>query len=89
MTEYCGIVARPLEEVPEELPQVEWSAQKNIHMSTTNGFGKITFNVEQIGGTKPAKVSRQQTPLSYHCILWILIATPSNFSYGIAKASVL
>ena len=49
----------PNEIITEELPKlnITWNAEDCLVKSATNSFGKIDFNVEQVGGKKPAKVS--------------------------------
>ncbi|CAG5125692.1 unnamed protein product [Candidula unifasciata] len=58
--EYISL-ARRLEDILTETlpaPKVKWSAKDDFTKSVTNAFGKIDFNIEQIGGKKPAKYVR-------------------------------
>ncbi|GFS07556.1 transient receptor potential cation channel subfamily M member 6 [Elysia marginata] len=50
----------PNEIITEELPKlnITWNAEDCLVKSSTNAFGKIDFNVEQVGGKKPAKYIR-------------------------------
>lgn len=38
------------------LPLIPWNKDEVFQISPTNAFGRMQFNVEQIGGQKPAKV---------------------------------
>ena len=48
----------PFRKINVELPPTtsKWTPEDCLHKSKTNAFGKITFNIEQVGGKKPAKV---------------------------------
>ncbi|XP_046549419.1 LOW QUALITY PROTEIN: transient receptor potential cation channel subfamily M member 3-like [Haliotis rubra] len=56
--EYVDMVKNERAKPPEEMPKVSWSADQAIQTFTTNAFGKISFDIEQIGGMKPAKYIR-------------------------------
>ncbi|XP_071090476.1 transient receptor potential cation channel subfamily M member-like 2 [Haliotis cracherodii] len=56
--EYADIVKNERAKPPEDMPKVAWNAGKAIQTFTTNAFGKISFDIEQIGGMKPAKYIR-------------------------------
>ncbi|GFO25839.1 calpain-5 [Plakobranchus ocellatus] len=59
----------PNEVITEELPKlnITWDAEDCLVKSATNSFGKIDFNVEQVGGKKPAKAS------VFGCVITIVI----------------
>ncbi|XP_041370086.1 transient receptor potential cation channel subfamily M member 1-like isoform X2 [Gigantopelta aegis] len=57
-SELIKIVAKAESDPPEKLPNVPWNEEECLRKSTTNAFGKIAFNIEQIGGRKPAKYIR-------------------------------
>ncbi|ESO90835.1 hypothetical protein LOTGIDRAFT_163721 [Lottia gigantea] len=42
-------------DIPQDIP---WTPEEDLQISTTASYGKISFEVEQIGGQKPAKYVR-------------------------------
>ncbi|XP_067657196.1 transient receptor potential cation channel subfamily M member-like 2 isoform X2 [Haliotis asinina] len=56
--EYTDMVKNERAKPPEVMPKVSWSEDQAIQTFTTNAFGKISFDIEQIGGMKPAKYIR-------------------------------
>ncbi|XP_005094347.1 transient receptor potential cation channel subfamily M member 3 [Aplysia californica] len=57
--EFAPVLKNPNRMLTEELPKTsaQWT-EECLNKSRTNAFGKITFNIEQIGGKKPAKYVR-------------------------------
>lgn len=56
--EHESILKNPDEICKDDLPATsfKWQANQCFIETPTSVFGKINFNVEQIGGKKPAKV---------------------------------
>uniref|UniRef100_A0A2C9KDE9 TRPM SLOG domain-containing protein n=1 Tax=Biomphalaria glabrata TaxID=6526 RepID=A0A2C9KDE9_BIOGL len=69
--EFAKLLEYPEKELTEELPESSkvWNADDYFATTTTNAFGKIDFNVEQVGGKKPSKYIRLTPEDSVdHCI---------------------
>ncbi|KAH9518536.1 hypothetical protein Btru_017091 [Bulinus truncatus] len=58
--EYVRMLDYPEKVLTEELPasSIKWNEDDHLQVTPTTAFGKIDFNVEQVGGKKPSKYIR-------------------------------
>ncbi|KAL8615580.1 hypothetical protein ACOMHN_016157 [Nucella lapillus] len=56
--EFLDLAKDPTGKPPGVIPNIPWAAEKHLQVRPTFTYGKMSFNVESSGGSKPAKYLR-------------------------------